>query len=87
MIGMVLFSFLVAPVRIPDDSWEEAEVSLVQAYRLLTRFATRLLQHLTEEAGFARLLQQVLDQWVRLARKQKRRKRPNVCQRLAEALA
>lgn len=87
MIGLVLFDFLLAPLRIPDEGWANREVSPFRAHDLLARFAPRLVCQLTDAASLSCLLEQLLDQWLHFALKQKRVKRPNVCQRLAAPLA
>jgi hypothetical protein len=87
MIGIVLIHFILAPLRIPDEVWSGREISAVQVRKLLARFAVRLNLGLTDEAAFIKVLRQLFDQIERFGFKQKRRKKPNVCQRLASALA
>jgi hypothetical protein len=87
MIASVLCQFLVAPLRLPGPDGENREISTVQARRILAHFAASLNQSLTHQVAFSTILQGLLVQFVRLAAKQKRVKRPNVCQRLATALA
>jgi hypothetical protein len=87
LIGCVLFQFLLMPVRIPDEEWAEREVSFFQAHPILQRFVQRLTQALSDLDRFCRLLQQLWDRFIRFALKQRRVKRPNLCQSLALSLA
>lgn len=87
MIACVLFQFLLIPLRIPDDKWAGRELSPVQAHQILSRFAQRLALSLSDPANFCRILQLLLDSFVHFALKQRRLQRPNVCHRLAAALA
>lgn len=87
LIGCVLFQFLLMPVRIPDDEWAEREVSLFQAHHILQRFVQRLTLALNDQAATIRVVQQLLDRFIRFALKQRRVKDPNLCQALALSLA
>jgi hypothetical protein len=87
MIGIVLIHFIIAPLRIPDDVWSGREISAVQVKKLLARFAVRLNLCLPDTTAFVDVLRQLLDQIEQFGFKQKRRRKPNVCQRLASALA
>jgi hypothetical protein len=87
LIGCVLFQFLIQPVRIPDQVWANRELSTIQARLTLSHFAVRLNLSLCNLASFCLILQQMLAYFARFALKQKRIKHPNICQRLASALA
>jgi len=87
LIGIVLFQFLVAPVRIPDPVWDHREVSHFKAHAILARFAPRLVQALPDAVAFCRLIDALMAYFTRFALKQKRVNNPNVCQSLASALA
>jgi len=86
MIGIILIHFLVAPLRIPDEGWSGREISTIQVRKVVARYASRLNQSLSDdESDFIIVLRRVIDQIVRFGFKQKRRKNPNVCQRLASS--
>lgn len=87
MIGIVLIHFIIAPLRIPDDVWSGREISAIQVRKLLARFAVRFNLCLFDAVAFVDLLRQLFDQIEQFGLKQKRRKKPNVCQLLASALA
>jgi len=87
MIGIVLIHFIIAPLRIPDEVWSGREISAVQVRKLLARFAVRLNLCLPDPIAFVDVLRQLFDQIEQFGFKQKRRHKPNVCQRLASALA
>lgn len=87
MIGCVIFQFLIASLRIPDETWSNRELSLVQARLILSRFAVRFAQALPDPVAFCLLISDLLDHFARFAAKQKRVKHPNVCQSLANSLA
>ena len=85
MIGIILIHFIIAPLRIPDDVWAGREISAVQVRKLLARFAVRLNLSLPDTTTFVGVLRQLFDQIELFGFKQKRRKKPNVCQLLAFA--
>jgi hypothetical protein len=87
MIGIILAHFIIAPIRIPEEVWLGQEISAVQVRKLLARFAVRLNLCLPDTTAFVDVLRQLFDQIEQFGFKQKRRKKPNVCQRLASALA
>lgn len=87
MIGIILIHFMIAPIRIPDDAWLGREISAIQVRKLLARFAVRLNLCLLDTVAFLDVLRQLFSQIEQFGFKQKRRKKPNVCQRLAFALA
>lgn len=87
MVGSVLFQFLIMPLRIPDEAWANRELSSVRSRLILARFARQLNQSLFDATVFCHTLRQMMDHFVRFGLKQKRRTRPNVCQRLAASLA
>jgi hypothetical protein len=87
MIGILLIHFIIAPIRIPDEAWQGREISAVQVRKLLARFAVRLNLCLLDPVAFLDVLRQLFSQIEQFGFKQKRRKKPNVCQRLAFALA
>jgi hypothetical protein len=87
MIAIILTHFIIAPIRIPDEVWLGREISAVQVRKLLARFAVRLNLCLPDTIAFVDVLKQLFDQIEQFGFKQKRRKKPNVCQLLASALA
>jgi hypothetical protein len=87
MVASALFQFLIMPLRIPDEDWANRELSSVRSRLILARFARQLNQSLFDASAFCHILHQMTDHFVRFGLKQKRRSRPNVCQRLAVCLA
>ena len=86
-MGIILVHFIIAPIRIPDEVWLGREISAVQVRKLLARFAVRLNLCLPDTTAFVDVLSQLFDQLEQFGFKQKRRRKPNVCQLLASALA
>ncbi|HVM72737.1 MAG TPA: IS4 family transposase [Anaerolineales bacterium] len=87
MIASVLFQFLIMPLRIPDEAWANRELSSIRSRLILARFARQLNQSLSDSTAFYQILRQMMDHCIRFGLKQKRRTRPNICQRLATSLA
>jgi hypothetical protein len=87
LIGCVLFQFVTAPLRIPDDTWSGRELSLFQAHNILGRFAQRLLDALAHAADLTSLLARLIEDLLRFGMKQRRQKRPNALQLIAAPLA
>jgi len=85
MIGIILVHFIIAPIRIPDDVWLGREISAVQVRKLLARFAVHLNLSLSDTTAFVDVLRQLFGQIERFGFKQKRRRKPNICQLLASA--
>ena len=87
LIGALLLQFLLAPQRIPEQQWANRETSSVQVRLILARFASRLHQNILNEPAFFSLLQQIFVLIDRFGLRQKRVRKPNLCHRLASALA
>ncbi len=86
MIGIVLLHFLLAPLRIPDETWSEREVSNVRFKKVLERFARPIKQNISEALALARTLQVFLIHIEQFSLKQKRRSQPNVYAHLEKLL-
>ena len=84
MIGIVIVHFLLAPLRIPDETWSEREVSHVRFKKLIERFAQRFKQNISDAFALAQTLDVFWLQVQRFSLKQKRRKKPNIYAQLAK---
>jgi hypothetical protein len=87
MIGIVLTHFLVAPLRLPQATQANREISPVQVRKIFTRFARRLNQALACLDDVVNVLTEMLQHISLFGFKQKRRKKPNICHALALASA
>lgn len=85
MIGIVLIHFLVAPLRMPQGTQANREISPVQVRKIFTRFARRLNQALACLDDVVNVLTEMLEHIGLFGFKQKRRKKPNICHALALA--
>ena len=85
MIGIVLIHFLVAPLRMPQGTQANREISPVQVRKIFTRFARRLNQALACLDDVVNVLTEMLEHIGLFVFKQKRRKKPNICHALALA--
>jgi len=85
LIGCVLFQFLLIPDRIPDEEWADRELSFFKAFNIISRNALRLVCSLNNLNTCCSIVQQIRISVVRFGMKQKRRKHPNICSRLAYA--
>ena len=81
MIGLVLTHFLVAPLRFAN----QREISPQKVRQFLRRFARDLLRYLADWPAFLSTLSHMFQSIQRFGCKNKRKKRPNVCQRLTLA--
>jgi hypothetical protein len=82
MIGIVLTHFLIAPLRLPEGSGVNREISPVQVRHILRRFARQLNQALTSLDALVNVLEKTVLHIMRFGFKQKRRRNPNVCHAL-----
>lgn len=74
LIGLVIFQWLVAPVRVTDDF----ELSFPKAFQILQRHATRLLDSIAQGwTTTAQVLADIAVAFTRFARKDKRNKLPS----------
>jgi hypothetical protein len=85
MIGIVLTYFLIAPLRMPEGAGANYEISAVQVRKIFAHFARQMNQDMTNLPDLILLLGDMLRQILRFGLKQKRRKKPNVCQALVLA--
>ena len=86
MIGIVIIHFLLAPLRIPDETWSEREVSTVRFKKLIERFAQRFKQNISDAFALAQTLDLFWIHVQHFSLKQKRRKKPNVYAQLAKLM-
>lgn len=81
LIALVLFHWLVAPVRVIDD----AEISLPKAFQVLQRHALRLLDSIAQDwHTTAQVLADLASAFSRFTRKDKRKKRPSTYRQLID---
>jgi hypothetical protein len=74
LIGLVIFQWLVAPVRVTDDF----ELSFPKAFQILRRHAIRLLDSIAQGwTTTAQILADIAVAFTRFARKDKRNKNPS----------
>lgn len=74
LIGLVIFQWLVAPVRVTDDF----ELSFPKAFQILQRHTSRLLNSIAQGwATTAQVLADIATAFTRFARKDQRNKHPS----------
>lgn len=77
LIGVLLTYFLIAPVRLPDATAPQREISPVKVRLLLQRFARSFSRSLGNRAAFCAEVDTFFRHVLRRAYKQIRRKKPN----------
>jgi len=87
MIGIVLTHFLIAPLRMPQGSHANREISPMKVRKTFRRFARDLNRGLGSSTDFQSVLSEMLTHIRRFGFKDKRKKEPNVCHALALASA
>ncbi|MBM4464249.1 MAG: IS4 family transposase [Chloroflexi bacterium] len=87
MIGIVLTHFLIAPLRMPQGSQANREISPMKVRKTFRRFARDLNRSLSRLTDFQNVLSEMLTHIRRFGFKDKRKKEPNVCHALALASA
>lgn len=87
LIGVVLTHFLIAPLRMPDQSQPNREISSVKVRKIFKRFARELNRCLAHSPKFQDVLADMLSHIERFGFKEKRKKEPNTCHALALASA
>jgi hypothetical protein len=87
LIGAVLVHFFVAPMRMPEDSLSNCEISPVKVHKILQRFARDLNRSFGHPSQFQAVLTEMLSHIKRFGYKEKRKKDPNICHALALASA
>jgi hypothetical protein len=83
LIGLVIVHFLLAPLRNLDETWQGREISTVKFKKLLERFSQRLKQQISHISLLIKTLDDFMAHALRFALKEKRRKQPSTCSRLA----
>lgn len=87
MIGIVLTHFLLAPLRMPQGTMDNREISPFKVREIFQDFARDLIRTLSVLPDFLAVLTKMLKRIERFGFKQKRKKQPNVCHALALASA
>lgn len=85
MLGILMCNYLVAPLRVPDAAWQDRELSAVHARKILGEFALRILHNLQDLQALIKHLELYHKLLSKYGCMEKRKKRPNVMQRLAAA--
>ncbi len=85
MIGIVLTQFLLVPLRMPQGTWANRELSSFKVRDIFKRFAFELRHTLPKLDDLAAVLTKIFKRIERFCFKQKRTKQPNVCHALALA--
>lgn len=85
MIGIILSQFLLAPLRMPQDTWANREISSFKVRQIFQRFALDLMRSLRIFDDLCAVLTKIFKRIERFGFKQKRVKQPNVCHALALA--
>lgn len=85
MIGIILTLFFLAPLRMPQGTWANRELSSFKVREIFQRFALDLVVNLSVLSDFLVVLRKLLRRIERFGFKQKRKKQPNVCHSLALA--
>lgn len=85
MIGIVLTQFLLAPLRMPQGTWANREISSFKVRDIFQRFALELMRSLRKLDDLYAVLTKIFRRIERFGFKQKRVKQPNVCHALALA--
>jgi hypothetical protein len=83
LLVAVVANFLIAPVRIPEATWSEHELSPFQFQNLLSTFAQRLMLVLSSPLRLRQIIHNLYLATQYFGFKQKRRKKPNICALLA----
>ncbi len=87
MIGIVLTHFLLAPLRMPQGTLTNREISPFKVREIFRDFARDIIRSLAVLSDFVAVLTNMLQRIERFGFKQKRNKQPNVCHSLALASA
>jgi hypothetical protein len=83
MIGIVLTHFLLAPLRMPEGTLANREISPVKVRKIFRRFIRDLARSLDHSTKFQDTLSELLKRIIRFGFKEKRTKEPNAFHRLA----
>ncbi len=83
MIGIVLTNFLVSPIRMPQGTYANREISPVKVRKIFRRFARDLCRSLATLSDFLQVLTKMFEHTAYFGFKEKRKKHPNVCHALA----
>lgn len=79
LLVAVLCAFFIAPVRIPDESCSDREISTFQVRIILSDFAQDLASSLCNPVALISFLELFFCQITRYGFKQSRNKKPNAC--------
>ncbi len=85
MIGIILTMCLLAPLRMPQGTWVNRELSAFKVREIFQRFALELVCNLSVLSDLLAVLRKMLRRIERFGFKQKRKKQPNICHALAFA--
>jgi len=85
MIGIILTLFLLAPVRMPQGTGANRELSVFKVRQIFQRFALELVANLAVLSDLLAVLRKILNRIERFGFKQQRKKQPNICHALALA--
>jgi hypothetical protein len=85
MIGIILTLFLLAPVRMPQGTGANRELSVFKVRQIFQRFALELVANLALLSDLLVVLRKILNRIERFGFKQQRKKQPNICHALALA--
>ena len=84
LLVIVLTTFLVGPLRVPDVTWSNREISPVQVRLILADFADNIAAILSDLIPLQKTIHDLFSQIARFGFKQIRRTKPNVCALLAQ---
>lgn len=85
MIGIVLTLFLLNPLRMPQGTWGNCEISFFKVRTIFKRFALDMMRCLQNLDALNPILSKLFKRILHFGFKQKRTKSPNICQALALA--
>jgi hypothetical protein len=83
LLVIVLTIFIFGPLRIPDDSYSNREISSIQVRLILANFAHDIAAKLSDLTSLQRTIHILYNQITRFGLKQRRRTKPNLCALLA----
>jgi hypothetical protein len=85
MIGIILTLFFIAPLRMPQGTWANRELSAFKVRQIFQRFALELVGNLSVLPDLLAVLRKMFRRIERFGFKQKRKQQPNICHALALA--
>lgn len=84
LLVAVVSNFIIAPIRLPEESCPQREISMFQVRRILGEFAQNLLTKLFDRLALHQLLEDLYHRIARYGFKQIRRKKPNALAMLSQ---